>query len=742
MSTKHFVILCPVGVSLKNNVKNSKNLDDSEKEFFKTRILDEIQRDIEKNVVPDGEERSGWSEWGSWQEDFDKFLERTNWDKTFPPAEYSSIFRWLKDKKTVLPSLTLHLLPTRTDGAIATAYATQFLLAQENRKEKIIETFEARYRTLSYEVNSRISLDEGIGKLFKAYDDILPKAKSSGVECIINMTGGYKVISAYSVLYAQIHELASIYTYEGKDNNAFELLPLPISYALDSLDEVSNLVQAIYKGRAILQGYEKSHFQPWIKSLIDEQSPKVLVNALHDYYEAQRKKGGAYGSALLDVLREKEEGSKGLGTPWYDYLKQCIAEPWSELWLGDQIPETVEHSRRHSKRLMELASYLFRAECPQLKELGLAKPFSLALLISAIYLHDIGHTAVVHPIDENQEKGVFPLGLFPSCVREVHHLLSAELMRKNEETLFPVYEETSLPKEKIDLLRILTPLVSEHHRGYTRLSRKQGAATPKTIIKNVGTMLFGEYFEETCAPLQERIENHPKLPKDSEFPVLHVLRVAALLRVLDGCDVQADRTVNENYIIARLERTKEEAKALWRQLRPMLKDSGVLQESGKDIVTHLETIESLSCKLTSSDSANGTLSDDIKNNLDDACKKIYSKIIDRIGIMYKNDSMCFVKHEYASLVQFYSLINRYAFKWEQFLHFYKHRCVAFIMPLINKEGDPEMLIWPAPRQEQSAAQHEKSKAQLEDVRIEIENEYNAVKEVLFGLTITVKLARE
>jgi hypothetical protein len=127
-----------------------------------------------------------------------------------------------------------------------------------------------------------------------------------------------------------------------------------------------------------------------------------MTTRLLEAHEAQRRNVDLEGRALLDRIR-REDPTLG------DYMKGRIAEGWAELWLGDQIPETVEHSRKHSKRLMETTAHFFRAAPETLKDLGLDRPAPLALLLSAIVLHDIGHTSIKADLSANGKRIPFSL---------------------------------------------------------------------------------------------------------------------------------------------------------------------------------------------------------------------------------------------------------------------------------------------------------------------------------------------
>lgn len=733
---KKMIMLCPVGTSLAGNIKN--NLSELLPAY--QQVCGLINKEIDKHDMWDD-----WSSWGEWRNDLVDILNQYPQSIGEPTAELTSTINWLQQLPEPI-DLEIYLFPSESEKSVANAFVTQYKLDNMFKSGSLHGVYSLIFRCnyVPVTVTDKKSFDKSIDILFKNYNKILDDNPKN--DAVINATGGYKSISAYSVLYAQLRELPSIYNFEENRRTAFELLPLPISYALDALDEEMNMLRAIEKGEDKLKGFAKSHFRPWLRALVQQdepegmarekrQAPKALITMFLDHHTRQKARGGAYGSALLEVLRAKEL-QRGNASPYYDYLAQRISNEWSELWMGDQIPETVEHSRQHSKRLMELASYLFRADCPKLHDLQLDDPFSLALLISAIFLHDIGHTAIVHPVKQERypNNDTLPLGMFPSCVREVHHLLSADLINAKIDQLFPLAGCDADLTPTVSMLRLLIPLISEHHRGYTKLLHDKAKAKP--IVEAVGKLLYGDYFEKTLEPLDARLRQLTEIP-----PELHdrILRTTALLRVLDGCDVQADRTVGDNYMRARLERTRDEAEGIWRQLQPFLKDITEIFDDIDPLKEALIIINYLSKRLTPDDAIAGTLDKKSKEDLDDLCKRVYAKVLEQLHIMHMVGGYDVRGRSDSDKLLFLSLCNRFAFKWEQFLHFHKHRCVSFIMPLVNDKGEPVFQIWPSEFVDASGrgTSPDRVDEQLNNVRKDIKDEIKETGGLLDALNIQV-----
>ena len=616
-------------------------------------------------------------------------------ERMFPSAEIQSIVRWLwkkPDGRQVDLEVILFENPAEKEETVDspfTARVTEFFLYKMERAGLLPKgsSISIEIKPLDIDVSNEKNFLISLGKLFKALNDERNKALENGQEFIVNTSGGYKSVSAYAMLYAQLREAPSLYTFEKGNCDALELTSFPVSYALSALDEEMSLLKALRKSPDLLKSTSKEsqNLPLWVRSMVftgSEEPEMPLVDVLLEEYKDKRRGSEAVGSGLLEILGRKDRSFK-------EYIAGRIQKEWAELWIGDQIPETVEHSRRHSKRLMEFAANLYRSAEEPLDRLGLTSPEIIALLISCIYLHDIGHTAISFPVEEVTDTP-FLLGSFPSSVREVHHLLSSELIRKKETELFPPHHG-----QEPTFLKKLVPLISAHHRGYTTLTEKQGTAImkKKQAILLVGTFLFGEsHFSRTLLPLERKLR---ELSEDERggIPVEKLLNLAALLRIIDGADVQADRVVDDIYLKARLQRTKEEAKTFAAELSgfsPLAINEPVLGE----ILKKVGDISTAGEKIRIEDILRGSIPESESGVIKDNCASVYEDIFKAL-LRMKGEADCPGKAVHLNRLEalFLSLANRTAFKWEQFLHFFKHQCVGTVFP-VYENGEIIIHLWP------------------------------------------------
>ena len=604
----------------------------------------------------------------------------------FPSAEAQTVLRWLssviKGEAEEVDEVRVVMLPTETKASELNAHAGVVCLNHLKPLYGKIKVHCSRDSSgiipLPIKVDTRGEFLPSIANLFTKLDELVD-GKKPGEEVIICSTGGYKAISGFAMVYAQIHSLPCLYSFE-KTSDAYELMSIPLGYAYSSLDEEINMLKAVRENAEV----SKDSLPQWVKD-----SGFMAGTLLKSYDEAREKPYGT-GEEIFRRLRNCAGGGE-----WADYLQELLTCRWGELWLGDQIPETVEHSRRHSKRLMEMAANFFRCAGKSVRNIGFTdgNPLPLALLIASIYLHDIGHTALSYPVAIGDDDDIFPLGLFPSAVRELHHILTGEVLMSSPERYFMSREYPG----KAAVLSQCVPLIAAHHRGYTVL-RRGDSASPKSIIMKAGNLILGEEkFSSTLSPLEERAQNTGISPEI-------LLNVTALLRVLDGCDVQSDRVISRHYLEYRNQRSVDESRLIQAEMMSCIRQlpKGLQQE-----------VRLIGGKISG---------DEIK----ESCKRIYSQVFDSLADLKEQYETWRSVQGYA-LSEFIalSLANRLAFKREQHLHFKKHQCAAFVLPVMNDDKDTiTVKIF------RNNLIDGDISGTLKDIAGDIDGEYDKVKDVL------------
>ncbi|MBR0247613.1 MAG: hypothetical protein IJQ70_01435 [Synergistaceae bacterium] len=684
---RHILMICTSGTSAVTSLPSVKRLLDSPPPLTDEKIIEAV---LNPEGSRDYADRLSGVELMKNPESFGDIIRDPKFGSSFkfPSAEVQTIMRWLSDtvqgKAPEVDELRIIMLPSEDPKSILTSEITTVCLNHLRPLFSEIKLICSRDSSaiipLPIKVDSREEFLSSVSDLFSEFDKLI-EGKRPDEEVIICSTGGYKAVSGFAMMYAQLHSLPCLYSFEGSQA-AYEVMSIPLGYAYSSLDEEINMLKAVYKNTET----DKSSLPQWVKD------SEFMAGTLLKSYEKAREKPYGTGEELFRRLRKCEGGNE-----WADYIQELLTCKWSNLWLGDQIPETVEHSRRHSKRLMELAANLFRCAGNEIEKIGFTDkdPLPLALLIASIYLHDIGHTALSYPVavrdaDVNDEN-LFPLGLFPSAVRELHHLLTGEVLRSDPERYF-MNEKYPANSE---ILSSCVPLIAAHHRGYTILKKNDPVRLKDDDkIMKAGNLILGpEKFSETMRPLEERAEG-------VNVPVDILLNVTALLRVLDGCDVQSDRVISRHYLEYRNQRSLDEARLIQAEMMSCIRQlPPELQREVKSIGN---------------------------KEISESCKMIYSKVFDTLGELKEQyGTWRNVQGEALSEFMVLSLANRLAFKLEQHLHFQKHQCASFVFPVMNAERNMiSVKIFPNEINDADIS------GTLKSIAKEIDGEYEKVANVL------------
>lgn len=344
------------------------------------------------------------------------------------------------------------------------------------------------------------------------------------------VTGGYKgFIPLVSILGMMFPNTYLVYKHE-KAEECVIYPPLPVVPDFPHLDalrtllaseELKELDRDVYEGLQAVVPAVEGFFQPVRDSGRAERTE--LGRFFGDFYRDRRALYGK-GEPILRMIQDEEiRGAIEEKLPYWEYL-----------WIGDQIPETVEHSRRHALRLLEYTGYLL-AFFPQLvQDLG---DEGLAILYSSIWLHDFGHGALYLGATPGntfpfscllpEHLGKISLGderliaLNPDLIRKYHNLYTVVMLQEDFSFLLPEFKDKRLKQGIL--------LASLYHRRAMPLSQGYEVKKPPE-----------------GKPLKEVLQE--KFPDDPDFRFRKKVQLAsALLSFVDGLDVQTDRVVGKEY---------------------------------------------------------------------------------------------------------------------------------------------------------------------------------------------------
>ncbi|GEM_PF-6214336 len=334
-------------------------------------------------------------------------------------------------------------------------------------------------------------------------------------------TTGQKVIWGLINMLSYLYDrVIPIYAVEGQEE-VYSLPHLPMSI---DIVELQGKISAIRAGHTNVLQEEWKIFEPIWDDILQ------IISGPYRYMP----------STLYDMNIKPE----------YLSVLESSIPILANMWSADRIPETVEHSAGHSRRIVERFSYLMKSSdfisdwVPQ----DMKDEFVFIIVLAA-YLHDIGHT-----IAEFMGKPVF---MFPEIVRAYHHVFSVYMLEHYAEDM-GVKKNEHIDEETWKRLIDSVYLVSLYHRKSMHL------ANAKDHGDSYFAGLFGQGIYEKYMPLMIEHERFKRLPENWQEMVL---RASILFKMLDEIDVQIDRSVDAYFEQARNLMTGLEAQAIERYLK-------------------------------------------------------------------------------------------------------------------------------------------------------------------------------
>jgi len=224
--------------------------------------------------------------------------------------------------------------------------------------------------------------EQGLRELTDKIVEIIREQKNNANQIIINATGGYKPESTYATLAGILQKVEIKYLHEEFDN-LVELPPIPISFDLSLFHRNRIWIELARGGNK--EAYNK--LSPQLQSLFISTNNSVVITPLGEIlWNAYRSTISPAGRKLPEIglINKLNSGDQ---KKVFQFIKQ-----WDSLWIGDQVPQMVDHEQNHCQNVLTLAD---EALIPILeKQNDFLNEKEIYYLISAIFLHDIGHSEI------------------------------------------------------------------------------------------------------------------------------------------------------------------------------------------------------------------------------------------------------------------------------------------------------------------------------------------------------------
>lgn len=575
---------------------------------------------------------------------------------SFPSAEIQTFCYWLKQFGEEIMLKKVILMPTKVDKAVICAKRIERILKDEVFQSRLCtgllpdDTSELiEIRPFQLRIEDEALFTQDVAAFLEYLEALIRRLEGEGIHRkYLNITGGYKgLVPIFSLFgFIQEEDLESVYQHE-EGESIIRIPPLPLAWDMKLFDEY----------RSLLGGRDELNFEPPAKFrlLFEEKDGLWEKNPFGEFlekiYDRDKLKRFGYGARLVRRLKDTSLQNK---------IREG-ADRWQHIWIGDQIPETVEHSRGHSMRLLVYGADILE---PMLEtNPDFLQDDDLYLLICCMWLHDIGHTVLEYTLQDNT---MVPVTMFPSLVREWHSILSYECIKATENDYLSEDEREAVA------------LISKYHRGCMPL-REQMRSLKDAWENRVWDKVFGIKVD----PLETVLGESGGLAfRGNVIDIDKALFLCALLRIIDGCDVQLDRVVDDNYLQERKQRCIYEVDTY----QKILEKRHVLLELCSDINEINKLIDYLNdCikfwKTTTVPNAQQAQLEEVKNRVKKIEKAIFGEVengeVKQQGELKKTLGL---KDAYQVQIrmEILSLINRIAFKMQQEAHYRKHSQVKLV----------------------------------------------------------------
>lgn len=537
---------------------------------------------------------------------------------------------------------------------------------QEFEKIYIIETPFSNEGTTTKENLETVKI------VLKKMDKLMENVGEDDSEIIMDIAPGVKMIGLALMLWGIFRNKDIYYKHERQE----ELLRIPrvvVNWDTYYVDNIISTLNSILDSGVEPSWTELLQIHDDVAALFnfDNSGQPVAFYDIHSIkkeYSKKRNLPFGYGEQLLKVFRRNPELA--------EYIESGILEKWNHMWIGDQIPETVEHSQRHSKRLMDFLTGLIL----KMDEDNFFAPFGYNelyksyyqnitykdliyfLLIVSINVHDLGHTYPIYKIEKL--KKTLHLDSLPSLVRDVHNELTVQLL-DNEHYNVLAFQKPFIGsgkesdkgltltrifgREKAVAVKKALQLISKYHRGYLAVERDDESESKD----------FAEILGVDTSSLESLMSDpHSEWYVDDELERKVIKFVVKWLKFIDATDVQADRIVTDAYHFNRLLRTKNECLYLIDKYQSI----DIPEETSKYKETKAELLK---------------LKEFLENEQYIEAEKTAKYVEEKIVYPTIKELI----DEYSESVrvpEFIQLADKIAFKARQFSHFDKHKSVRMV----------------------------------------------------------------
>lgn len=264
---------------------------------------------------------------------------------------------------------------------------------------------------------------EGLPKFLAVLSEKI-QAYEGTHDVILIPTGGYKSLIPYATLAGILHKKPVRYIYEDSDV-LLNLPPIPVGLDMEQWKAASVFLRLITSQpqsstQSLLDSLDSSFLSLLVPPSTDQLQPRqfsVIGEFLWKHYDNRWYRSPLqHQTGQANLLRFLARDN---GKPSLSEMFQKLVDIGPYLWLGDKIPDMMDHAQHHHTNLFEMADVML---VPILQsDNNFLKPEELFILLCTIYFHDWGHVLSSLPGK--------PM-LLPTEIRDFHHVLGYERLKE------------------------------------------------------------------------------------------------------------------------------------------------------------------------------------------------------------------------------------------------------------------------------------------------------------------------
>lgn len=443
----------------------------------------------------------------------------SNWLQNINNDKICAEIKTLKkviDSKKAADNNKIILFPTFTlSGLLVSSILSEYF----QRQNFVVSTIFTSNLASTTGKNFEDGLKKFLGNLYNKVKEY----KDEGKNCTVSIlaSGGYKSIIPYCTIIGLLTDTYVYYIYE-KSDNLVQLPPLPIGIQKELLKPYAQVLQIL-----------KSKFYPSEYNNLPEKLKNLFIKENNSY------KATEFFTVALNIYKNEfyksplQIETEGISIVKYlnnyiEYYKRIVdIAPY--FWIGDKVPELVDHAQYHHDNLFAIADRILSSIWINQNDKNILNELGTFLILATIFFHDWGH--VVAHIDGLHRT------LLPTEIRDFHNILSYKRLEKEKESLLKKIFDAD-PNTKFEDSNLYPiALLSAYHRKAMPL-RDEDDSFIFPFGKN------GQKYEEF-----KPLINFNGTFDGKEIEGSQLIFLESLFRVIDSIDMQFVRAGSINELI-------------------------------------------------------------------------------------------------------------------------------------------------------------------------------------------------